>query len=101
MGQINLDVMSSGRKILVWRIGLGLRAADYFKLQRPGRGEIDYRFVGSLAAFANLIEVITCTGAGFSYFVIDFELMTLRREQFIAGVGVGGNELARGVAESD
>ena len=101
MAQINLDVMSSGGKILVCRISLCLRAADHFKFQSLARGEINDGFVRSLAAFANLVEVITCAGARLSDFVIDFELMTLRSEQFIARVSIGRDVLARGAAESD
>ena len=96
MRQVHFDVFSRRTKVLSGRIGLSLRSADDFKLQRLARRQIDHRFIGRFAAFANLIEMKPLARARLGHFVIDFELMSFRRQQFITGVRVGRDVLGGG-----
>jgi hypothetical protein len=57
MRQKDFDVMSGRAKILRGRVRFRLRARNDFELQRLARCEINYRFIRSFAAFANLVEM--------------------------------------------
>ena len=95
MSQVHFNVLGRGTEILCRRISFGLGASYDFEFEGLAGRQIDDRFIRGLASFTNLVEMVTRSGARFSHLIIDLELMSFRRQQFLARVGVGGDVLGR------